>query len=49
MPELCLRITGEDHIADVVPQVCLLGMRRKHLRLTGARKGYDQGVCAPAR
>lgn len=45
MPELRLRITDEDHNADVVPQVGLLGMCREHLWLTDARMGCDRGAC----
>jgi xanthine dehydrogenase YagT iron-sulfur-binding subunit len=45
MPELRLRINGEDHIADVAPQVSLLDVLREHLWLTGTKKGCDQGAC----
>ena len=45
MPELRLRINGEDHIAEVAPQVSLLDLLREHLWLTGTKKGCDQGAC----
>ena len=45
MPSLRLSINGEDHIADVAPQVSLLDLLREHLWLTGTKKGCDQGAC----
>ena len=45
MPELRLRINGEDHIADVAPQTSVLDLLREHVWLTGTKKGCDQGAC----
>ena len=45
MPELRLRINGEEQIADVATQVSLLDLLREHLWLTGTKKGCDQGAC----
>jgi xanthine dehydrogenase YagT iron-sulfur-binding subunit len=45
MPELRLRINGEDRVANVAIQTSLLDALREHLWLTGTKKGCDQGAC----
>ncbi|MBV8683658.1 MAG: 2Fe-2S iron-sulfur cluster binding domain-containing protein [Caulobacteraceae bacterium] len=39
------RINGQDVEADVDPRTSLLDLLREHLRLTGTKKGCDQGAC----
>ncbi|MDX2812416.1 (2Fe-2S)-binding protein [Streptomyces sp. PA03-5A] len=40
-----LHVNGERRAADIEPRVSLLDALREHLRLTGAKKGCDQGTC----
>jgi xanthine dehydrogenase YagT iron-sulfur-binding subunit len=40
-----LRINGEEHEVPLEPRVSLLDALREHLRLTGSKKGCDQGTC----
>ena len=42
---LDLHINGALHALDVEPRVTLLDALREHLRLTGTKKGCDQGQC----
>jgi xanthine dehydrogenase YagT iron-sulfur-binding subunit len=43
--ELQLRINGEDHTVALEPRETLLDALRDRLRLTGTKKGCDQGTC----
>ena len=40
-----LTVNGETRIVEVEPRVSLLDALREHLRLTGSKKGCDQGTC----
>ena len=40
-----LRINGEEHVLTLDPRVTLLDAVREHLKLTGSKKGCDQGQC----
>lgn len=40
-----LHVNGERRAVDIEPRVSLLDALREHLRLTGAKKGCDQGTC----
>lgn len=42
---ISLDINSETHALDVDPQRTLLEVLREDLRLTGAKRGCDQGVC----
>jgi len=39
------RINGRSHDLSIDPRTSLLDLLREHLRLTGTRKGCDQGGC----
>ena len=43
--ELELRVNGEIRVLELEPRVSLLDALREHLRLTGTKKGCDQGTC----
>jgi xanthine dehydrogenase YagT iron-sulfur-binding subunit len=43
--DVALRVNGVGHVLRVDPRVSLLDALRDHLRLTGAKKGCDQGAC----
>jgi xanthine dehydrogenase YagT iron-sulfur-binding subunit len=45
MPEIALRINGEEHRLDVDVRSTLLDLLREDLGLTGAKKGCDHGQC----
>ena len=49
MPEellrVALRVNGATHSLMIEPRVSLLDALRDHLRLTGTKKGCDQGAC----
>ena len=40
-----LRVNGREHALALDPRVTLLDALREHLRLTGSKKGCDQGQC----
>jgi xanthine dehydrogenase YagT iron-sulfur-binding subunit len=40
-----LVVNGEPRTLEIEPRVSLLDALREHLRLTGAKKGCDQGTC----
>jgi xanthine dehydrogenase YagT iron-sulfur-binding subunit len=40
-----LTVNGETHVLELEPRVSLLDALREHLRLTGTKKGCDQGTC----
>jgi xanthine dehydrogenase YagT iron-sulfur-binding subunit len=40
-----LKVNGRDHVLDLDPRVTLLDALREHLKLTGTKKGCDQGQC----
>jgi xanthine dehydrogenase YagT iron-sulfur-binding subunit len=42
---LALRVNGAEHRLALEPRVTLLDALREHLRLTGTKKGCDQGQC----
>ena len=42
---VALTINGETHVLELEPRVSLLDALREHLRLTGSKKGCDQGTC----
>jgi len=42
---VALRINGAEHRLALEPRVTLLDALREHLRLTGTKKGCDQGQC----
>jgi xanthine dehydrogenase YagT iron-sulfur-binding subunit len=48
MPEelvhVVLRVNGDIHSVTIEPRVSLLDALRDHLRLTGTKKGCDQGA-----
>jgi xanthine dehydrogenase YagT iron-sulfur-binding subunit len=43
--EITLRINGAEHTLRIEPRVSLLDALRERLRLTGAKKGCNQGAC----
>ena len=43
--DVALRVNGVEHALRIDPRVSLLDALRDHLRLTGAKKGCDQGAC----
>jgi xanthine dehydrogenase YagT iron-sulfur-binding subunit len=45
MPDVALRINGEEHRLDVDVRTTLLDLLREGLGLTGAKKGCDHGQC----
>ena len=45
MPEIALRINGEEHHLDVDVRTTLLDLLRENIGLTGAKKGCDHGQC----
>jgi xanthine dehydrogenase YagT iron-sulfur-binding subunit len=45
VPEVALRINGEEHRLDVDVRTTLLDLLREHVGLTGAKKGCDHGQC----
>jgi xanthine dehydrogenase YagT iron-sulfur-binding subunit len=45
MPEVALRINGEEHRLDIDVRTTLLDLLREGLGLTGAKKGCDHGQC----
>ncbi|PQO99239.1 aldehyde dehydrogenase iron-sulfur subunit [Massilia phosphatilytica] len=42
---VALRVNGQRHELDLDTRTTLLDMLREHLRLTGTKKGCDQGQC----
>ena len=40
-----LHVNGEDYALELDPRTTLLDALREHLRLTGSKKGCDQGQC----
>jgi xanthine dehydrogenase YagT iron-sulfur-binding subunit len=42
---IALTVNRESRVVDVEPRVSLLDALREHLRLTGSKKGCDQGTC----
>lgn len=42
---ISLRINGSPKVIDVEPRVSLLDALREHLKLTGTKKGCNQGAC----
>jgi xanthine dehydrogenase YagT iron-sulfur-binding subunit len=40
-----LRVNGKDYALELDPRTTLLDALREHLRLTGSKKGCDQGQC----
>src|SRR3954467_14905944 len=42
---VALTVNGATRVVDVEPRVSLLDALREHLRLTGTKKGCDQGTC----
>jgi len=42
---VALTVNGATRVLDVEPRVSLLDALREHLRLTGTKKGCDQGTC----
>ena len=42
---LTLNINGKAHALELDPRVTLLDALREHARLTGTKKGCDQGTC----
>ncbi len=45
MAEVELRVNGTDQRIELDPRVSLLDALREHVRLTGTKKGCDQGAC----
>lgn len=45
MAKLSLRVNGSAHTLDVDTRTTLLDVLRENLRLTGTKKGCDQGQC----
>src|SRR4051812_42286886 len=43
--EVCMRVNGSDHHLILDPRTTLLDALRERLRLTGPKKGCDQGQC----
>ena len=45
-PPLHVRVNGQDHAMDALdPRVSLLDLLRERLRLTGTKKGCNEGAC----
>ena len=45
-PSLRLRVNGQEHALDALdPRVSLLDLLRERLRLTGTKKGCNEGAC----
>ena len=42
---MSLKVNGVNHVLDLDPRTTLLDALREHLRLTGSKKGCDQGQC----
>src|SRR5690348_17874887 len=42
---VALSVNGSTHVLELEPRVSLLDALREHLRLTGSKKGCDQGTC----
>jgi xanthine dehydrogenase YagT iron-sulfur-binding subunit len=42
---ILLHVNGEDYALELDPRTTLLDALREHLRLTGSKKGCDQGQC----
>jgi ferredoxin len=42
---VALTVNGETQIVELEPRTSLLDALREHLRLTGSKKGCDQGTC----
>jgi xanthine dehydrogenase YagT iron-sulfur-binding subunit len=42
---ISLRVNGVERSLGIEPRVSLLDLLRDHLRLTGTKKGCDQGAC----
>jgi xanthine dehydrogenase YagT iron-sulfur-binding subunit len=45
MAQVALRVNGQRYELDLDTRTTLLDMLREHLRLTGTKKGCDQGQC----
>jgi xanthine dehydrogenase YagT iron-sulfur-binding subunit len=45
MAKVALRVNGQRYEMDLDTRTTLLDMLREHLRLTGTKKGCDQGQC----
>jgi xanthine dehydrogenase YagT iron-sulfur-binding subunit len=45
MSRVALRVNGQRYERDVDTRTTLLDLLREHLRLTGTKKGCDQGQC----
>src|SRR5580693_1041730 len=43
--QITLQINGAEHALRIEPRVSLLDALREHLRLTGTKKGCNQGAC----
>jgi xanthine dehydrogenase YagT iron-sulfur-binding subunit len=43
--QLTLRVNGASHAVALEPRTSLLDALREHLRMTGTKKGCDQGTC----
>jgi xanthine dehydrogenase YagT iron-sulfur-binding subunit len=43
--KVALRVNGQRHEMDLDTRTTLLDMLREHMRLTGTKKGCDQGQC----
>ena len=43
--QITLQINGAEHTLRIEPRVSLLDALREHLRLTGTKKGCNQGAC----
>ena len=43
--EVTLQVNGAPHAVALEPRTSLLDALREHLRLTGTKKGCDQGTC----
>jgi xanthine dehydrogenase YagT iron-sulfur-binding subunit len=43
--KVALRVNGQRHALDLDTRTTLLDMLREHLKLTGTKKGCDQGQC----
>jgi xanthine dehydrogenase YagT iron-sulfur-binding subunit len=43
--QVSLTVNGQVHSLDLDPRVTLLDALREHLKLTGTKKGCDQGQC----
>ena len=43
--DVALRVNGVQHVLRIDPRISLLDALRDHLRLTGTKKGCDQGAC----